>query len=76
MWNLTTRVFTATVAIVTAVVGVALVIGSASLRRASDDSAQRSVEQASELVAQFPDGRQRSLAGGARVFVQIGRAHV
>ena len=69
-WNLTTRVFASTAAIVTVVVGAAFVIGSASLRRASDDTARRRLEQAVDLVAQFLDGRQHSLAGGVRVFVQ------
>ena len=69
-WNLTTRVFASTAAIVTVVVGAAFVIGSASLRRASDDTARRRLEQAVDLVAQFLDGRQHSLAGGVRVFVK------
>jgi HAMP domain-containing protein len=69
-WNLTTRVFASTAAIVTVVVGAAFVIGSASLRRASDDTARRGLEQAVDLVAQFLDGRQHSLAGGVRVFVK------
>ncbi len=69
-WNLTTRVFTSTAAIVCVVVAAALLIGSASLRQASDESAQRGLEQSADLVAQFLAGRERSLAGGARVFVQ------
>jgi serine/threonine-protein kinase len=69
-WNLTTRVFASTAAIVSVVVGAAFVIGSASLRRASDATARRGLEQAVDLVAQFLDGRQHSLAGGVRVFVK------
>jgi HAMP domain-containing protein len=69
-WSLTTRVFASTAAIVAVVVGAALLIGSASLRGASDAAAKRGLEQSVDLVAQFLDGRQRSLAGGARVFVQ------
>src|ERR1041384_2125359 len=69
-WNLTTRVFASTAAIVTVVVGTALVIGSRSLRRASDETAQRRLDQSADLVAQFLNGRERSLAGGVRVFVQ------
>ena len=52
------------------VVVAALLIGSASLRQASDEAAQRGLEQSADLVAQFLAGRERSLAGGARVFVQ------
>lgn len=69
-WNLTTRVFASTAAIVTVVVGAAFLIGSTSLRRASDESARRRLAQSVDLVAQFLDGRQHSLAGGVRVFVQ------
>ena len=69
-WNLTTRVFASTAAIVCVVVIAALLIGSASLRQASDAAAQRGIEQSADLVAQFLAGRERSLAGGARVFVQ------
>lgn len=69
-WNLTTRVFASTAAIVCVVVIAALLIGSSSLRQASDAAAQRGVEQSADLVAQFLAGRERSLAGGARVFVQ------
>jgi serine/threonine-protein kinase len=64
------RVFASTAAIVCVVVAAAMLIGSASLRQASDESAQRGVEQSADLVAQFLAGRERSLAGGARVFVQ------
>src|SRR3569833_3257116 len=69
-WNLTTRVFASTAAIVTVVVGAAFIIGSASSRRASDTADRRRLEQTVDLVAQFLDGRQHSLAGGVRVFVQ------
>lgn len=69
-WNLTTRVFVSTAAIVCVVVAAALLIGSASLRQASDEAARRGLEQSADLVAQFLAGRERSLAGGARVFVQ------
>lgn len=69
-WNLTTRVFASTAAIVCVVVGAALLIGSASLRQAGDESARRGLEQSADLVAQALAGRARSLAGGARVFVK------
>jgi HAMP domain-containing protein len=63
-------VFISSAAIVCVVVAAALLIGSASLRQASDEAAQRRLEQSADLVAQFLAGRERSLAGGARVFVQ------
>lgn len=69
-WNLTTRVFVSTAAIVCVVVAAALLIGSISLRQTSDEAARRGLEQSADLVAQFLAGRERSLAGGARVFVQ------
>jgi eukaryotic-like serine/threonine-protein kinase len=69
-WNLTTRVFVSTGAIVCVVVAAALLIGSTSLRQTSDEAARRGLEQSEDLVAQFLAGRERSLAGGARVFVQ------
>jgi HAMP domain-containing protein len=69
-WNLTTRVFVSTAAIVCVVVAAALLIGSISLRQTSDEAARRGLEQSADLVAQFLAGRERSLAGGAHVFVQ------
>ncbi len=68
--GLTGRVFVGTAAIVGAVIGAAFVITSASVRRAGEASARRGLEQSADLVAQFLAGRSRSLAGGARVFVQ------
>lgn|GEM_PF-362735 len=66
----TWRVFAVTAALVGVVVAVALLVASESVRRASDKSARRGLEQSADLVAQFLAGRERSLAGGARVFVQ------
>ena len=68
--SLTARVFLGTALIVAVVIAAAFAITSASVRRASDTSARRSLEQSADLVAQFLAGRSRSLAGGARVFVQ------
>jgi serine/threonine-protein kinase len=50
----------------------AAVLGSARVgaRRAAAATAERGLEQAADLVAQLLAGRSRSLAGGARVFVQ------
>lgn len=70
MFGFTWRVFAVTAALVGTVVLVALLVASDSVRRASDRTAQRSLEQSADLVAQFLAGRERSLVGGARVFVQ------
>lgn len=61
-------------------VGVLLLVGSVlfavlgtalmGARKAAAASAERGLEQAADLVAQLLAGRSRSLAGGARVFVQ------
>lgn len=59
-----------TAAIVAVVIAAAFVITSTSVRRAGETSARRGLEQSADLVAQFLAGRSRSLAGGARVFVQ------
>ena len=64
------RVFFLTASIVVAVLGVALATASRSVRRTGEESVRRGLEQATDLVAQFLAGRERSLAGGARVFVQ------
>ena len=68
--GLTGRVFLGTAAIVAVVIASAFVITSASVRRAGEASARRGLEQSADLVAQSLAGRSRSLAGGARVFVQ------
>ncbi len=68
--GLTGRVFLGTAAIVAVVIVSAFVITSASVRRTGEASARRGLEQSADLVAQSLAGRSRSLAGGARVFVQ------
>ena len=68
--GLTARVFVGATAMVVTVLGAALFVAQRSLRRDADLAARRGLEQTVELVAQFLSGRQRSLAGGARVFVQ------
>lgn len=68
--GLTGRVFVGTALIVAVVIAAAFMITSASVRRAGEVSARRGLEQSADLVAQFLAGRSRSLAGGARVFVQ------
>ena len=64
------RVFLNTAAIVCTVLFAALIVASYSARRATRDAERRSLEQAADLTAQLLAGRGRSLAGGARVFVQ------
>jgi hypothetical protein len=64
------RVFLSTAAIVCAVLVAALVVASYSARRATREAERRGLEQAADLTAQLLAGRGRSLAGGARVFVQ------
>jgi HAMP domain-containing protein len=64
------RVFIGTAAIVCAVLLAALVIASYSARRTLRETERRGLEQAADLTAQLLAGRGRSLAGGARVFVQ------
>ena len=68
--SITWRVFGGTAIIVGVVVLVALFMASSAARRSADATARRSLEQAADLVAQLLAGRERSLAGGARVFVQ------
>ena len=59
-----------TVAVVLAVLGVALLIASFAGRRATRAAERRGLELAADLTAQFLAARGRTLAGGARVFVQ------
>src|SRR2546430_1510651 len=64
------RGFLSTAAIVCAVLFATLLVASYSARRATRDAERRGLEQAADLTAQLLAGRGRSLAGGARVFVQ------
>ena len=68
--SLTWRVFGWTATIVAIVVSVALLMASSAAERTTSAAANRDLEQAADLVAQLLSGRERSLAGGARVFVQ------
>jgi serine/threonine-protein kinase len=68
--GLTSRVFIGVAAIVSAVLAVVLFLASVSAQRAVDATMKRGLEQSSDLVAQLLAGRERSLAGGAKVFVQ------
>ena len=64
------RVFVGTAGIVCTVLIAALLIASYSARRTLRETERRGLEQATDLTAQLLAGRGRSLAGGARVFVQ------
>ncbi|MCC6246000.1 MAG: protein kinase [Gemmatimonadaceae bacterium] len=68
--SLTWRVFGWTATIVAIVVSVAFLMASTTAARTTTAAASRDLEQAADLVAQLLAGRERSLAGGARVFVQ------
>lgn len=68
--SITWRVFVGTAVIVAVVVLVSLAMATTAARRSADTSARRNLDQAADLVAQLLAGRERSLAGGARVFVQ------
>src|SRR5919206_4776135 len=68
--SISTRVFLFTAAIVCAVLAAALAVASRAGRRSAREAERRGLEQAADLTAQLLAGRWRSLAGGARVFVQ------
>ena len=63
-------VFVATTSVVAAVLVAALLLASYWGRRAAKAAERRGLEQAADLTAQFLAARGRTLAGGARVFVQ------
>jgi eukaryotic-like serine/threonine-protein kinase len=64
------QVFVSGVALVLLVLTLVFVLLSRWVQRNADTVVQRELEQSADLVAQVLSGRQRSLAGGARVFVQ------
>ncbi len=68
--HVTARVFVGAVTIVALVLGTVFTVARTDARRAADAGAVRALEQSADLVAQLLAGRGRSLAGGARVFVQ------
>lgn len=70
MRGLAGRVFLSSAGIVCAVLLAAFVVASRSGRSAARAEERRVLEQAADLTAQLLSGRSRSLAGGARVFVQ------
>ena len=68
--HFTARIFIGAVASVALVLGTVFTIVRTEARRTASASAARALEQSADLVAQLLAGRGRSLAGGARVFVQ------
>jgi HAMP domain-containing protein len=64
------QVFFGGVALVLLVLVLVFVLLSHWVQRNADAVVQRELEQSADLVAQVLSGRQRSLTGGARVFVQ------
>jgi eukaryotic-like serine/threonine-protein kinase len=64
------RVFIVTATIVCTVLAAALAVASRTGRRTATDEMRRDLDQSADLTAQHLTGRGRSLAGGARVFVQ------
>lgn len=68
--GLASRTFLYTAAIVCAVLAAVVIVASQDGRRAAEEVERRSLEQAADVTAQLLAGRGRSLAGGARVFVQ------
>lgn len=68
--SLTTRAFIGSALVV--LVMIATVVGAFAVgaRRSAADNTQRGLEQSADLVAQLLAGRERTLVGGSRVFVQ------
>jgi serine/threonine-protein kinase len=64
------RVFVGTALIALLVLVASIVATSATLRRADERATRRRLEQDAEFVAHLLAGRERSLAGSARVFAQ------
>lgn len=68
--SLTTRTFLVTSGAVIGVSFAALALVAVTNRRTTNETDRRGLEQSADLVAQFLAGRERTLEGGARVFVQ------
>src|SRR5918993_58299 len=67
---LASRVFLGGVLVVVVVLALVFLILSRWAQRSGEAIVRRELEQSADLVAQLLSGRQRSLAVGARVFVQ------
>ena len=68
--RLPTRVFLGGVIVVALMLVLVFAMLSRWAQRSGDAAVQRDLEQSADLAGQFLAGRQRSLTGGARVFVQ------
>jgi serine/threonine-protein kinase len=68
--GLASRTFLYTAGIVCAVLAAVVIVAFRDGRRVTEEAERRSLEQAADVTAQLLAGRGRSLAGGARVFVQ------
>lgn len=68
--SLTTRAFFGTTIIVLVIVATVIGAFAVNARRSTAQNTQRGLEQSADLVAQLLAGRERTLVGGARVFVQ------
>src|SRR5215204_1075108 len=68
--SLASRVFLGGVLVVVVVLALVFLILSRWAQRSGEAIVRRELEQSADLVAQVLSARQRSLAGGARVFVQ------
>lgn len=69
-FSLTTRAFIGSTVIVLVIVATIIGAFAVSARRSAAENTQRGLEQSADLVAQLLAGRERTLVGGARVFVQ------
>ena len=68
--SLPTRIFVGAVLLLTIVLSLVFGLLSRWAQRSGDAVVRRELEQSADLVAQILSSRQRSLTGGARVFVQ------
>ena len=64
------KIFVGGVAVLALVLALVFAMLSRWAQRSGEAVVQRELEQSADLVAQYLSARQRSLAGGARVFVQ------
>lgn len=69
-FGLTVRAAIGTALVVLVVVTAVLIVVASGASRAANETAQRNLDQSADLVSQFLSVRERSLMGGARVFVQ------
>lgn len=68
--GLTARAVIATAVVAVAVAAAVLSVVASNAAREENENAQQNLDRSADLVAQFLLGRDRTLIGGARVFVQ------